>query len=715
MSTLNFFSRVSVSLVLQAESSECGLACLTMLANYHGNHIELADLRTSFDCSADGSNLKTIIEQAGSLGLTSRAVKLDLEDLKDLNLPAIIHWDFNHFVVLTKVKPKHIVIADPACGIRQLSLADTSDHFTGVALELYPNNAFEQIKAEKPLKLSHFMKNTAGIKSTLAMLLGLSLVLQVFVIASPFYMQTVIDLVVVKHDRDLLNILALGFALLLIMSIATQFIREKITLHFSSRLNLVISQNVFQHLIHLPISYFQKRHMGDIVSRFSSVQQIREIITSGIVTALIDGLMAIVTLIVMLMYSVKLTLIVLAVVALYSLIRWLTYSPLHRLSRESIQSYALENAFFMQSVRAIKTIKLSGKESDSNNRWGSHLINAMNKDITIANWSINLSSVNKALFGIENLVVIFFAALLVLNNAITVGMLFAFMSYKGKFVGAADSLIDKIIEFKMLDIHLARLADILKTTPEQPSNLQSLQKNKIATLSDLTNTLPSAQIKDLCFAYSSAQAPIFSNINFDIKTGSSVAIIGKSGSGKSTLLMCLLGLLQPTQGSIRYRGLVMNANSRKQHKIGAVLQEDQLLNGSILQNISDFDVQVDLAQVVLAAQMASLHEDIMRMTMQYQSLIGDMGDSLSGGQRQRLILARALYKKPDILMLDEASSHLDVATEMQINQHLKRLSITKIIIAHRRESIRQADKIMELSGGALIDVTDTFFNQQISS
>lgn len=710
--SLKFKWKPSLELVIQSENSECGLACLTMIANYHGNHSTLAQLRSVLSNTENGVNLKQLMEQASSVGLIGRAIKVELEQLPNLTLPCILHWDFNHFVVLKKVGPKNITIADPAFGLRVIAYKEVSDHFTGVALELTKSNDFTKKKPTQKLKLFDFMRHIVGLKRHLALLSVLSVMLQAAFIAGPFYMQSVIDLVIIDHDMALLKVLAFGFAMLLFFELVTQFIREKVALHFSSRLNLSMSQSVFDHLIRLPTSYFQKRHMGDIVSRFSGIHQVRELITSGIVTAFIDGLMAIVTLIVMAIYSIKLTLVVLAVITLYAVIRWLSFAPIQRLNRESIQAYANENAYFMQSVRAIKTIKLSAKESATHEKWSNHLTNALNKDIRIAFWGINLNTTNNALFGIENLVVVFIAATLVMSNDLSVGMLFAFISYKSKFITASNGLINKFIEFKMLNVHLSRLADILHTEPESLSGDSSdINTRILANVSELNRSQHLLDVSDLSFSYTQSDKYIFKNISFSLKAGENIAIVGQSGCGKSTLLLCLLGLLSSTSGTITYSGQRLSAKNRKSQQIAAVLQEDQLLNGSIIENISNFDSHVDLSQVAKAAQLACLHDDIMEMTMQYQSLIGDMGDTLSGGQRQRLILARALYKQPKILMLDEATSHLDLATEIRINQHLKALNISKITIAHRIESIRHADKILALQDGSLSDVTSSYIKE----
>ncbi|MFC4700494.1 peptidase domain-containing ABC transporter [Glaciecola siphonariae] len=710
--SLRTFKRLR--LVMQNEANECGMACLTMIANYHGNGISLSKLRLDLNNDGQGVNLKTIIEQAARIGMSSRALKVPLEELNQLQTPAILHWNFSHFVVLKKMTSKGAYIADPALGMRFINMQELSQSFTGVALELMPNQDFTQVKADVGLRLRDFAKNAVGIKRQLLLLLGLSLMLQLFAIVSPFYMQTVVDEVLIKADEALLTALAIGFALVLCIDTATQFLRERLMLVFSMRFSLFLSSSVFSHLLSLPIPYFIRRHMGDIVSRFDSVQHIRELITSGIITAIIDGLMALITLAVMLAYSVKLTLVVIALVLAYSLLRWIFFYPVRRLNNETLHAEAEQQSYFMQSVRAIRTLKLSNSTVSSHAKWLDKLSIAMNKRIAQAKWNIRFTTINKVLFGIENLVVVYLAALLVLEQSMSVGMLFAFVSYKTRFVDAMSSLIGKWIEFKMLSVHLNRVADILLSAPEQSNVLAGRQNMQIThtakqvsahfeqahSAPELPQNVGSrahVSVNNLAFSYGDDMPAIFENVSFELAHGQSLAIVGQSGCGKSTLLNCLLGLLKPLNGEIIIDGQILTPDNRSAHHIGAVLQDDQLLTGSVLENISQFDEQLDLERAVRCAHIACIHEDIMGMTMQYQSTIGDMGDSLSGGQKQRLLIARALYQQPKILLLDEASSHLDGETEKRLNEHLKHLDITKIMIAHRQETIASAQHIIKLT------------------
>lgn len=715
---LSFSSKPRLNIIMQAEASECGLACVTMLANFHGNQITLDKLRQVSPVSNQGSNLTQLMQLGDLLGLSCRALKLQLSELKVLQTPCILHWNFQHFVVLKKVTKRYCEIADPALGLRRLNIDQVSEAFTGIAVEMQPNTKFSKASTAQKLELRHFLSNAIGVKRQLAILFGLSLLLQLFAIAAPFYMQTVVDEVVVKSDTSLLNVLAIAFLLLLCIDTITVMLRERVMLYFSNQFSIHMATRVFTHLLSLPVDYFQKRHLGDVVSRFDSIKNIRQVVTSGIISGLIDGLMTLLMLIVLFLYSPKLASIVCLTVVFYALLRWLFFQTMKRQNMEVIQSQALESSHFMQSIRAIKTIKLNNTSMQRSSQWLNLLTNAMNKQIKLSRWQINFSVLNKILFGLENILIIYLAAKLVTINLFSIGMLYAFISYKAKFIDATGSLINNWLEFKLLRVHLDRLADIVFTKSEITRSVENEINNNVE---HLTNNVQSAfhlSAHDMSFQHHETQAPIFEKLNLNITHGKSVVISGSSGCGKSTLLLCLMGLNNRNAGKVYINGHLLNASNRHQQGIAAVLQDDQLLSGSVLENISDFADTTNLPLAINVAKMACLHNDIIQMTMQYNTLVGDMGSTLSGGQKQRLLLARALYKKPKLLFLDEATSHLDAATERTINKNLRQLSMTKIMIAHRQETIASADIVLAFINGELRDVTHqhiTNTNQQQTS
>jgi ATP-binding cassette subfamily B protein RaxB len=522
-------------------------------------------------------------------------------------------------------------------------------------------------------------------------------------------MQTVIDKIIATSAHNLLTTLALGFFLLLLIDSVTHYIRETVILRFSQLFNLHVSNSVLGHMLRLPLDYFQRRHIGDIVSRFGSLQPVREILTKGLVSALIDGLLSVVTLVVMFTYSVKLALIVLAIVFIYSACRWFFFYPIKQLNQQILQSDASQQSYFMQSIRAMRTIKLASTEARTQAKWLNHFIDNANQRIRLGQWNIGFSVVNKILFGLENLIVVYIAANLAIQNELSVGMLFAFMSYKGRFVSATATLIDQWIEYKILNVHLARLEDIVYQSTECSQNTEDKlsQHAQFQTLAQSKNnpTGASMTVSELAYQHHSNQALLFSNLHLSINSGDCIAIIGASGCGKTSLLHCLLGLNTPTDGTILLNDKRLSPQTRSLHRVAAVMQDDQLLSGSIKDNICQFDEHINIANMISAAKIACVDTDILAMTMQYETLIGDMGSSLSGGQKQRILLARALYQQPELLILDEATSHLDINTEAKVCANLKQLNTSIIMVAHRPQTIASADKIYTLSPLGLTEIS----------
>jgi ATP-binding cassette subfamily B protein RaxB len=687
---LRWGGRKRLPLFLQTEAAECGLASLGMIAWFHGHRIDLAGLRRRFTVSLKGATLAYLMQIAGRLHLAPRPLRLELEEIPRLRAPCVLHWNLNHFVVLKSADARGIVIHDPAFGVRRLTLAEASKHFTGIALELTPTTEFKPADERRRLRLRDLTGPVVGLKRSLAQVFVLALALQAIALVAPFHMQWVVDGAVVSGDRDLLTVLGLGFLLLTVIQVGLSALRSWIVLYVSTSLNLQWVANVFSHLLRLPVSYFEKRHLGDVVSRFGAVTAIQRTLTSSFVEAFLDGIMAAATLVMMMIYSPTLASVAIGAVACYGILRWTFYQPLRRATEEQIIHSAKQQSHFLETIRGVQSIKLFGRQEERRSRWLNLVVDTTNQDLTTQKLGLGFRCTNGLVFGIERIAIVWLGALLVLDSAFSVGMLFAFMSYKDQFSARIGGLIDKMIDLRMLGLQGERLADIVLTPPEQDSP---------ATAADCIDA--SLEVRAVSFRYSDTEPLVLLNCAFTVAPGESVAIVGPSGCGKTTLLKLMLGLLAPTDGKILAGGIDIQklGIDRYRKLVGTVMQDDQLFAGSIADNISFFDPSPDQGAIERYARLAAVHEDINAMPMGYNTLIGDMGAALSGGQKQRILLARALYKQPRILFLDEATSALDVQKERAVNEAVRSLNLTRILIAHRPETIASAERVIVLQGG----------------
>jgi ATP-binding cassette subfamily B protein RaxB len=678
-------------MVLQTESAECGLACIAMVAGFHGLRSDLPTLRQRFSMSLKGATMADLVRFAGQLQLNSRALRAEMTHLSELSLPCVLHWDLNHFVVLKEIRRGVAVIHDPARGVRRLSLAEVSKHFTGIALELTPQAEFKPHSEQQTVTLRQLLGRVTGLRRSLMQIFTLALALEAFLLLSPFFMQWVVDSVLVSLDRDLLLTLGLGFGLLVVIQVATGAIRSWAVLHLSTTLNLQWLANVFAHLMRLPVSWFEKRHTGDVLSRFGAVQKIQQTLTTSFIEAMLDGLLVIVTLAMMFVYSGLLTAIAIGCVALYAVLRWVFFRPLRDATEESIIFEAKRASHFLESLRGVQSIKLFNRQEDRQARFMNLVVDAMNANIATRKLDLTFSVGHKLVFGLERIAIVWVGALLVMDQTFSIGMLFAFIAYKEQFALRVSGLIDKVVELKMLKLQGERLADIVLAAPEPETEFEPRASSAPVSL----------ELRNVQFAYSDSEPQVIRGLSLNVEPGESVAIVGPSGCGKTTLLKLMLGIHSPQFGDIRVSGQSLRHLGLRgwRDMIGTVMQDDQLFAGSIIDNISFFDPSADPAWVEQCARIASVFDDIEAMPMGFHTLIGDMGGSISGGQRQRILLARALYKRPKILFLDEATSALDIDREREVNQAIKQLQLTRIIVAHRPETIASAGRVIVLHDG----------------
>ena len=693
---LDFSLRRQTPVIVQTEAAECGLACLAMVAAHHGHRIDLPTLRSRHAVSLKGATLTDLMRVAGALDLAPRPLRLDLEHLVQLRLPCVLHWDFNHFVVLVRIEGNQLVLHDPAVGRRVLAQPEFSKHFTGVALELRPTPAFQPRSERQRVRLMALLGGAPGLGGALGQVLLLALVLQVFALAAPFHMQWLVDQAMVSQDRDLVAVLGIGFVLLALVQTGVTALRAWLLIVLGTQLNLQLMTKLLRHLLRLPMAWFEKRHVGDVMSKFDSLGVLQRTLTTSFLEALIDGVMALATLAMMLVYSPKLAAVAVAAAVLYTLLRVALYAPVRQATEEQIVRGARQQSHLLESVRGMQSIKLLGREDHRGATWQNLVVDDFNAGIRVKRLGLLYQTGQGALFGIENAVTLWLGGLLVLDVAqgsgFSVGMLYAFVSYKAQFMQRTAALVENMLQLRMLGLHTERVGDIAMAAAEQAADAEPSG----AELADV-----GIAFKNVSFRHGETEPLVLQDFNLRVEEGESVAIVGPSGCGKTTLVKLLLGLLQPTAGSIEIGGrpLARVGLAAWRNAVASVMQDDQLFAGSIAENISFFEPAPDHARIDACARLAVVHEDIAAMPMQYNTLVGDMGTVLSGGQKQRILLARALYRRPRVLVLDEATSHLDIARERSVNEAVAGLRLTRIIVAHRSETIASADRVVLLAGG----------------
>lgn len=698
---MTIFDEVGLSdrklpVITASEAAECGLACMAMISRFHGHDVDLNGLRQRYALSLQGASLKSLMGIADQLGFSTRALKIELSALGKIHLPAIAHWDLNHFVVLKSVGARSVTIHDPAVGVRKLSRAEFSKHFTGVVLELARAEGFEPIAARTPMKLSLLWSKITGWWSALAGVLVMSLALQIAAFVAPLQMQLVVDQALAQADHDLLTVIALGFGALVVFQASIEALRSWALRVFGHLLSFQITGNLVRHMLRLPADFFEKRHVGDIISRLGSVKPIQEAITQGVVGTVIDGAMACAAAVILFFYSTTLAFIVIAAVLINLGLSLALATQIKQRMEETILAEAKEQTHLIETVRAATTLKLLGREAVREGAWRNLHAETTNASISLGKFQISQTFIQSVVTSLQTVLVIYVAGSAILSGqGFSVGMLFAFLAYRQTFTDRAMALVNQLMEFRFLRLHLDRLSDIVTTPAESGGEATGMLQVE-----------GRIRLKGVSFRYGATDPLVLEDIDLEIEPGDYVAIQGPSGGGKTTLLKLLLGLNHPTDGMIELDGQAATPERFRawRDKIGVVAQDDRLLSGTIADNIAGFDPDLDMTRVLAAAEAAQVHADIMRAPMQYLTLVGDMGSTLSGGQRQRVLLARALYRNPKILILDEGTANLDEQNEALIADLIDQMTITRIVVAHRPSLLRRARRVFTVSDRKLSPV-----------
>ncbi|HCI4599601.1 TPA: peptidase domain-containing ABC transporter [Klebsiella quasipneumoniae subsp. quasipneumoniae] len=707
MGSLNWTGKRRLPLIRQTESAECGLACLVMVASWHGLQTDLPTLRERFSISSQGMTLQRLIECAAGIRLSSRAVRLELEDLKSLSLPCILHWNMNHFVVLHKVRGNRLVVHDPDKGKVKISLRDAGKHFTGVALEVMPASDFAVRDERKKIHLRQLTGKTPGLLAAMFRIIVFALGLEILTLGSPLLNQLVIDEVLVAADRSLLSIIIIALLLLSLTQMLLSLAHQWASISLSVNFNMQWTARVFHHLLRLPLAWFDTRSKGSINARFEAVDTIQQGLTTQVLEGVLDVMISVTSLCMMLLYSSEMTLIAVTVAIIYGVLRTLWYPSLRQSAEDVWDAGARESGYFLETLNGILSLRINGVTAYREAAWLNLNVTRRNTQLRQSRLLMCYDIMHTLTGSVVAAVILWKGAGEVLNGTFTVGMLVAYLSYQMRFSSSISSLTDKFFTWRMLDIYNERLADIVLTPTENHRQYPVQDDNNPLVIRP---AFRGAVTEDICsplclehiiFSHKGGNKPILRGVSMTLHPGEVVAITGKSGSGKSTLVKLILGIHIPDEGTIRTFGIPQTHPDYFQvrRKIGTVLQDDHLFRGSIADNIIFFSEDRNQERMIQCAQLALIDTDIMAMPMGYQTLIGETGGGLSGGQKQRILLARALYKKPGFLLLDEATSHLDVECEIKISQTLRQLGLPVLLIAHRPETIASADRVLYLADG----------------
>ncbi|HGB9690777.1 colicin V export peptidase/ABC transporter CvaB [Escherichia coli] len=678
-----------VPVIHQTETAECGLACLAMICGHFGKNIDLIYLRRKFNLSARGATLAGINGIAEQLGMATRALSLELDELRALKTPCILHWDFSHFVVLVSVKRNRYVLHDPARGIRYISREEMSRYFTGVALEVWPGSEFQSETLQTRISLRSLINSIYGIKRTLAKIFCLSVVIEAINLLMPVGTQLVMDHAIPAGDRGLLTLISAALMFFILLKAATSTLRAWSSLVMSTLINVQWQSGLFDHLLRLPLAFFERRKLGDIQSRFDSLDTLRATFTTSVIGFIMDSIMVVGVCVMMLLYGGYLTWIVLCFTTIYIFIRLVTYGNYRQISEECLVREARAASYFMETLYGIATVKIQGMVGIRGAHWLNMKIDAINSGIKLTRMDLLFGGINTFVTACDQIVILWLGAGLVIDNQMTIGMFVAFSSFRGQFSERVASLTSFLLQLRIMSLHNERIADIALHEKEE-------KKPEIEIVADMGPI--SLETNGLSYRYDSQSAPIFSALSLSVAPGESVAITGASGAGKTTLMKVLCGLFEPDSGRVLINGIdIRQIGINNYHRmIACVMQDDRLFSGSIRENICGFAEEMDEEWMVECARASHIHDVIMNMPMGYETLIGELGEGLSGGQKQRIFIARALYRKPGILFMDEATSALDSESEHFVNVAIKNMNITRVIIAHRETTLRTVDRVISI-------------------
>ena len=686
-----------VPVLQQISVVECGAACLAMLLSYYGRQTTISEIREQCGVGRDGLTALSIVKAARTYGMRVRALSLQQEnDFRFVPLPAIIHWEFNHFVVVERWSPKQVEIIDPAVGRRRLTAAAFDESFTGVVITMEPGPQFARGNHASQLTLATYARDyVRQAPGALVQVLGTSLLLQLLGLVFPLLSAVAINQLIPGKLVNALQLFGIGMVMLVLALVVTRLLRAFILLYVQSRVDIALMFNFLDHLFSLPQRFFLQRSTGDILARVGSNSVIRDTVSNQLFSTVLDGSFVLIYFFILLSQSPLFAAVVITIGAVQAILLLCTGKPLKELNQRELAAIGKSQGYITEVLAGIKTLKSAGAEYRALERWSNLFFEQMNISVRRIYITSIIDTMMSALAVAAPLALLWLGTLQVINGSMQIGTMIALNALGSSILGPLSSLIVSGRQIQLVQSHMERLADVIEAEPEQ----------------DLQQTVPPPKLsghimlRNVSFQYDPQSPMVLHNINVDIKPGQKVALVGRTGSGKSTFGSLLLGLSTPTKGEIRYDDIPLQKLNYQgvRSQFGVVMQEADLFSGSVRENITLNDPTLSMEQVIKAAQIAAIHEDIMQMPMEYETMVSEGGNALSGGQRQRLAIARAVANGPVIILLDEATSSLDVMTEKAVEQHLNTLACTQIIIAHRLSTIRNADVILVLNEGKIIE------------
>ncbi len=664
---------------------------------HFGSLVSLYELRSRFPIHSGGATLAQIAGYAKEVGFAVRGLKLACEELSSVKKPAVLHWDLDHFVVLQGLRGRRLVIADPAAGRQTLSLDEVSRHFTGVALELWPGPEHTVVQlAKRRLGLRQIWKEVSGSTQNLAWILVLSIALQLLLLVGPWHVQWLVDEALMHGDVHLVGVLALGFGVLLGLRVVVYWLRGSVVIELGHGLSFSFTGQLLDRLLRLPLNWFQRRSVGDIISRFGSLQPVRDFFTQGAANFCVDVTLVLLSLVLMVIYQWQLAALVIGLQAIYVAGCLLLAGRIREQSMRVVVTQAREQSQLMESVRSINSVKVYSQEEARLHAWQKLHADTLSSSISLQRTHLGVLTMSALISGLELLLVVSIGGLRVLEGqGFSIGMLMAFLSYRGYFSERLRAVSEHLMGIKTLSVHLARLEDVWFESPEP----RSMEWSRTSEPDRLF-------IQNVSFCYPGGNA-VLEGADLLIPPGRWITIVGESGSGKSTLLRVMMGLLVPETGEVvvGMKKLIGHHAVAFRRQCGCVLQEDGFFSGSIADNIALF-TSPDQTRIDEVLMQVGMLEVVDGLPLGKLTQIGDIGTNMSSGQLQRIYLARALYRKPAYLFLDECTVNLDSASVEAITDVLRTLTCTIITVTHDSRLAVLADEVWRMRDGRLKKVEE---------